>query len=140
MSTPDQHTQRETIERVFGKVDLAIIGSRQRNLISAKWSIRADREEQFLSDFEAYARLESAGQNFSYTLITNEFDASRLKAACARRRQNALRFTHVVHINPQGMLAAYGESGGGAAKQIRTHVETGRLMDLATWLEIIIGS
>ncbi|WP_295386504.1 hypothetical protein [uncultured Thiodictyon sp.] len=120
------------------KVDLAIIGPRQRNLISAKWSIRADREEQFLSDFEAYARLESAGQNFSYTLITNEFDAARLKAACERRRQNALLFTHVVHINPKGMLAAYGESGRGAAKQIRTHVETGRLMDLATWLEAVV--
>jgi len=122
------------------KVDLAILGERHRNLISAKWSIRADREEQFLSDFEAYARLESAGQNFSYTLITNEFDAARLKAACERRRQNALLFTHVVHINPQGMLAAYGESGRGAAKQIRAHVESGRLMDLTTWLAMVIGS
>jgi len=122
------------------KVDLAILGEHQRNLISAKWSIRADREEQFRSDFEAYARLESAGQNFSYTLITNEFDAARLKAACEGRRQNALLFTHVVHINPQGMLAAYGDSGRGAAKQIRAHVESGRLMDLASWLDVLIHS
>lgn len=117
------------------KVDLAILSEEQRNLVSAKWSIRADREEQFSSDFETYARLESAGQNFSYTLVTNEFDAARLKAACERRRQNGLLFSHVVHINPQGVLAAYGESGRGAARQIRDHIEKGRLMDLATWLE-----
>lgn len=120
------------------KVDLTILGEGQRNLVSVKWSIRADREEQFSSDFEAYARLESAGQNFSYTLITNEFDAARLKAACERRRQNGLLFSHVVHINPQGVLAAYGESGRGAARQIRDHIESGRLMDLATWLRSLM--
>lgn len=120
------------------KVDLAILGNSQRTLVSAKWSIRADREEQFLSDFEAYARLESAGQNFSYTLITNEFDAARLKAACERRRQNALLFTHVVHINPEGVLAAYGSSGRGAANDIRAHVQSGRLTDLTTWLGIVV--
>jgi len=44
------------------------------------------REEQFGVDFEAYARLEEAGQNFEYVLVTNEFDAARLSAACERRR------------------------------------------------------
>ena len=38
------------------RVDLALIAADQRTLVSAKWSIRADREEQFRSDFEAYAR------------------------------------------------------------------------------------
>jgi hypothetical protein len=96
------------------KVDLAIHGAGQRTRVSAKWSIRADREEQCLSDFDAYVRLESAGQNFAYFLITNEFDAARLKAACERRRQHGLLFTHVVHINPLGVLAACGGSGRGA--------------------------
>ena len=32
-------------------------------LITAKWSIRADREEQFVSDFTSYVRLERAGQS-----------------------------------------------------------------------------
>jgi hypothetical protein len=122
------------------KVDLAVLREGQRTLVSVKWSIRADREEQFSSDFDAYARLESAGRNFAYALVTNEFDAARLRAACERRRQNALLFTHVVHINPLGVLAAYGESGRGAARQIRTHIETGRLMDLTTWLGRIVGS
>jgi hypothetical protein len=119
------------------KVDLALINRHRRTLISAKWSIRADREEQFQSDFEAYARLESAGRDFAYTLITNEFDAARLKAACERRRQNAPLFTHVVHINPEGVLAAYGDANRGASNALRTHVESGRLMDLRSWLGIL---
>jgi hypothetical protein len=120
------------------RVDLALISKRQRHLVTVKWSIRADREEQFQSDFEAYARLESAGQDFAYTLITNEFDAARLKAACERRRQNALLFTHVVHINPAGVLAAYGDaSRRGASPAIKEHVESGRLIGLDGWLSLL---
>ena len=119
------------------RVDLVLIGGSQRTLVSAKWSIRADREEQFQSDFEAYARLESAGQDFGYTLVTNEFDAARLKAACERRRQNAPLFTHVVHISPEGVLAAYGDHDRGSASVIRAHVESGRLMSLASWLQLL---
>ncbi len=117
------------------RVDLALIRENRRTLISAKWSIRADREEQFQSDFETYARLESAGQDFSYTLITNEFDAARLKAACERRRQNAPLFTHVVHINPAAVLAAYGDHNRGSANAVRAHVDSSRLMSLQSWLE-----
>jgi hypothetical protein len=117
------------------RVDLALIQENHRTLVSAKWSIRADREEQFQSDFETYARLESAGRDFSYTLITNEFDAARLKAACERRRQNAPLFTHVVHINPSAVLAAYGENNRGSANAVRAHAGSGRLMSLQSWLE-----
>lgn len=119
------------------RVDLALIGQSRRTLVSAKWSIRADREEQFRSDFEAYARLEAAGRDFDYALITNEFDAARLKAACESRRQNALLFTHVVHINPVAVLAAYGSADRGSANAVRTHMESGRLMSLQTWLEFL---
>jgi hypothetical protein len=117
------------------RVDLALLRPGERTLVSAKWSIRADREEQFHSDFEAYARLESAGQDFSYVLVTNEFDAARLKAACERRRQNAPLFTHVVHINPEGVLAAYGTTDRGSSAVVRSHVESGRLLSLAAWLD-----
>jgi hypothetical protein len=119
------------------RVDLALIRPNPRILVSAKWSIRADREEQFQSDFEAYARLESAGQDFAYTLLTNEFDGARLRAACERRRQNAPLFTHVVHINPEGVLAAYGDTTRGSANSVRAHVNSGRLMSMQTWLEAL---
>lgn len=88
------------------KVDLAIIGPNDRRiLVSAKWSIRADREEQFGVDFDAYARLEHAGRDFEFVLITNEFDAARLAAVCNRRSQNAALFSAVVRVNPEGPLA-----------------------------------
>lgn len=119
------------------KVDLALVRGNDRILISAKWSIRADREEQFQSDFESYARLEAAGRDFEYTLITNEFDAARLKAACERRKQNAALFTKVVHINPEAVLATYGNAKQGAVNDVRTHVSSGRLMSLEHWLDIL---
>ncbi len=121
------------------KVDLAVIGPDDRRiLVSAKWSIRADREEQFGVDFDTYARLEDAGRDFQFVLITNEFDAARLAAACNRRRQNAALFTAVVHVNPDGPLAAYGSNLRRSAKMLPEHVRTGRLQSLAHWLTSLI--
>jgi hypothetical protein len=117
------------------KVDLALLAGSTRTLVTAKWSIRADREEQFMSDFQAYDRLESAGQDFGYVLITNEFDAARLRAACERRRQNAPLFTQVVHINPTGVEVVYRDGGAQGASALRAHIASGRLMSLQAWLE-----
>jgi hypothetical protein len=122
------------------RVDLGVIGPDQRRiLVSAKWSIRADREEQFGVDFDTYARLEDAGRNFDFVLITNEFDAARLSAACNRRRPNAALFSAVVHVNPGGPLAAYGTNPRGSAKQLAGLVKTGRLMSLEQWLGSLVG-
>ena len=119
------------------RVDLALSVRDRRTLVSAKWSIRADREEQFHSDFEAYARLEAAGEDFDYVLITNEFDAARLKAACERRRQNSPLFTHVVHINPEAVLAAYVDTDSGSVVALRHHVEHERLLSFEKWLNLL---
>jgi len=122
------------------KVDVAVIGSAKRRiLVSAKWSVRADREEQFGVDFEAYARLEEAGRDFEFVLVTNEFDAARLAAACERRRQNAALFSSVVHVNPEGPLAAYGPERRRSAKKLSGHVESGRLMSLERWLVQLVS-
>lgn len=121
------------------KVDVALIKTGRRTLVSAKWSIRADREEQFQSDFETYARLEAAGEDFHYALVTNEFDAARLRAACERRRQNAPLFSHVVHINPAGVLAAYDGTDRTTILAVREHISSGRLMSLSTWLQLILS-
>jgi len=105
--------------------------------VPAKWSVRADREEQFMSDFQAYERLESAGRDFGYVLITNEFDAARLRAACERRRQNAPLFSQVVHISPAGVEVVYREGGAEGASAVRQHIASGRLMSFQAWLESI---
>lgn len=120
------------------KVDLAILpGSDRRVLVSAKWSVRADREEQFLTDYETYGRLESSGRPFEYYWLTNEFDAARLVASCDRMVANSPLFTAVVHMAPEGVLAAYGDRLVRSQKRLPSLVEQGRLVSLAKWLETL---
>jgi hypothetical protein len=124
------------------KVDLLITdsNSNHRTLVTAKWSIRADREEQFLTDFSEYATLENSGQPWSYVLVTNDFDAARLVAACdAKRIGNQQLFTHVVHVNPNGVLAAYGNDPQRSAKAMAEHVRSARLISLSHWLLELCG-
>jgi len=122
------------------KVDLAIARpGRLRVLVSAKWSVRADREEQFGVDFDTYTRLEDRGEDFEFALITNEFDAARLVSACDRRAAGRPLFDKVVHVNPAGVLAAYNAPGTpaqarSAANRLPELVSSGRLMSLASWL------
>lgn len=121
------------------RVDLGVTTRNARRLlISAKWSIRADREEQFEVDFATYARLEEAGKDFEFVLITNEFDAARLLAACSRRRPNGVLFNSVVHVNPLGPISAYGTTVRGAALQLAGLVESGRLVSLEQWLNSLV--
>lgn len=118
------------------KVDLVVLGAApaRRILATVKWSVRADREEQFATDFDAYSRLERAGENFDYVLLTNEFDPARLVAACARRTGNQTLFKHVVHMNPKGLLAAYGLAPERSAAKVVSLVTNGRLIGLGEWL------
>lgn len=123
------------------KVDLAVIGTAaaRRTLLSVKWSVRADREEQFGIDWEAYARLEDEGRDFDFVLVTNEFDAARLVAACDRRRPGAHLFSSVVHVNPEGPLAAYGPERRRAAGRLDELMANGRLISLERWLSELVG-
>lgn len=115
-------------------VDLALKRGGRRILVSAKWSVRADREEQFLTDFEAYSRLESAGQPFEYYWLTNEFDSARLVASCDKMVSNNPLFTAVVHIAPQGVLAAYGGKLRSSQRRLPELIEKGRILSLGQWL------
>jgi hypothetical protein len=124
------------------KVDLAIISpERQRMLVSAKWSVRADREEQFQTDYGRYTALEDWRQPFAHVLITNEFDAARLVAACDMWGQNAPLFSTVVHVNPAGPRAVYPRPrSGDAAVRLLEHIQTGRLTGLDHWLTSLLGA
>jgi hypothetical protein len=57
------------------------------------------------------------------------------RAACERRRQNAPLFTHVVHIAPEAVLAAYGEVASRSANEVQSHLQAGRLLSLQKWVE-----
>lgn len=117
------------------KVDLALIRGpeKQRTLVTVKWSVRADREEQFQSDYAHYTRLESAGQPFDYVVITNEFDSARLRAACEKQHEGHALFSAVVHVNPEGVAAAF-KGDRDIPPPIFEHIESGRLIGLEQWL------
>jgi hypothetical protein len=102
--------------------------------VTAKWSVRSDREEQFPADFRDYSRLEALGQDFDYVLITNEFDSARLVAACDVRRENAPLFNNVVHVNPQGPAQAYGPSYKRSAVPMMERIKSERLQSLGKWM------
>lgn len=120
------------------RVDLALVrlSDGHRILVSCKWSVRSDREEQFATDFEAYSALENRGESFDYVLITNEFDPARLSAACDNRRGNSLIFDHVVHVSTEALSQTYGaatRSAGGMAR-VFEHMSSGRLQSLDHWI------
>ena len=120
------------------KVDLALLqGNQQRTLITAKWSIRADREEQFKTDYDDYIRVEAFSKQFDYVLITNEFDPARLKRACERLERNAPMFTHVVHINTSELIATYGAEPERSAASVVEYIKSGRLISLSQWLALL---
>ncbi|HWN43036.1 MAG TPA: hypothetical protein VNW71_12500 [Thermoanaerobaculia bacterium] len=118
------------------KVDLVLLTrpDSHRVLITAKWSIRADREEQFGSDFQSYATLERSGQSFDYVLVTNEFDPARLAAACERQVLARPLFSEVVHVSTEALLATYGPNLDRSFRRVEQHVASGRLKSLGEWL------
>lgn len=117
-------------------------------LVNVKWSIRADREDQLWDDFKEYVRFDRDQRGFDHYLITNEFDPARLNAVCDRREANNFIFKRVIHINTDGVLAAYGppvsapvelQQGkpqrDSSMERVRQQVHQGRLVSLSQWLD-----
>lgn len=117
------------------KVDVAVVRPGMRTLVTAKWSVRADRERQFASDFGDYVNAESDGSPFEYVFVTNEFDPARLMRACEKLAVNAPMFTHVVHINTDALLATYGASDEPTMRKVIEYINSGRLISLGDWLD-----
>jgi hypothetical protein len=122
------------------KVDVAIVDkdTGMRTLVTAKWSIRADREKQFTTDFNDYTGSESHRQPFRYVLVTNEFDPARLMRACESLASNAAMFASVVHINPDGLRAAYGPNAEESARRVLEYIDSGRLISLSNWIASLL--
>lgn len=121
------------------KVDVAVVRPSMRTLVTAKWSVRADREKQFVTDFADYVSAESDRKPFEYVFVTNEFDPARLMRACEQLSGNALMFHHVVHISTDAIKATYGQSSDGKDEadsmgRVLRHIDEGRLISLEQWL------
>jgi hypothetical protein len=119
------------------KVDLALVraSDQRRVLVTAKWSTRADREEQFRSDFGKYLNAESINDTFDYVLITNEFDPARLKRACEFNAGNSRMLTTVVHISPDALRAVYGDQPEQSMRQVLNYIDGERIIGLDRWLD-----
>jgi hypothetical protein len=121
------------------KVDVAVIRPSMRVLVTAKWSVRADREKQFVTDFTDYVNAEAMRQPFEYVFVTNEFDPARLMRACEQLVGNARMFTHVVHISTDALKATYMQADSdkqeaASVQRVLGHIENGRLVSLEQWL------
>ena len=121
------------------KVDVAIVHGSTRILVTAKWSVRADREKQFVTDFTDYVTAESNNKPFDYVFITNEFDPARLMRACDHIVGNSHMFKHVVHISTDAIKATYGQSPGGkddeaSMQRVLRLIEEGRLISFGKWI------
>lgn len=118
------------------KVDLVVVnksGGRQ-TLVTAKWSIRADREKQFQTEFASYVQARSNQEGWGYTLITNEFDPARLARACESMAANNRMFEHVVHINPVALQEVYGTKPEDSTVRVLEYIKQRRLISLDDWL------
>lgn len=104
----------------------------RRVLVSAKWSVRADREKQFAGDFETYVSCEERREPFDYVWVTNEFDPARLVANATNVVGNRYLFDAVVHVAraprraragsraaPEDSRAAQGAAGHGPDHRAR---------------------
>ncbi|MCA8975624.1 MAG: hypothetical protein KDC98_12960 [Planctomycetes bacterium] len=116
------------------KVDVAVLRAEMRTLVTAKWSVRADREKQFTADYNDYVSAESDGKPFEYVFVTNEFDPARLMRACEKLAMNAPMFTHVVHISTDALKATYGEGAEETMRKVVDYIDSGRLISLEQWL------
>ena len=126
------------------KVDVAVIRPDVRVLVTAKWSVRADREKQFTSDFTDYVNAESDRKAFEYIFVTNEFDPARLARACEALVGNAPMFKHVVHISTDAVKATYSLSADKkddavTMRRVLRLIDDGRLIDLGRWLQELSG-
>lgn len=126
------------------KVDLAIVRASdgRRTLVTAKWSTRADREEQFRADFTKYLNAQSQNGIFDYVLVTNEFDPARLKRACELNSGNNLMLTKVVHICPSAIRAVYGDRPTESTMaQVIGYIDSGRILGLDDWISgLLMGA
>lgn len=124
------------------KVDVAILKPKpgRRTLVTAKWSIRADREKQFAADFGDYVNARSDSEPFDYVLVTNEFDPARLMRACEKLGTNEYMFSRVVHINTDAIRTTYGDTKEESASKVLQFIGKGRLIGFDRWLELLGGA
>lgn len=118
------------------KPDLAFVdpvAGVTQHIVTAKWSLRQDRETQFQSEYNAYNMHRLQAAELRFALITNEFDIARLRNVLSAMPggQGGYIFHNVYHVNLDLLEATH----GARFADIRPFVATGKLRSLADFLE-----
>jgi hypothetical protein len=119
------------------KVDLWVgDGGSRRVIVTAKWSIRADREKQLATDFATYVHANELRDPFEHVWITNEFDPARLVANATNTAMNRHLFDVVVHVCPEAVWVVHhlDKPKGRNPLRLRALLDEGRIIGLDTWL------
>ncbi|MBQ0959327.1 hypothetical protein KAK06_10235 [Ideonella sp. 4Y11] len=124
------------------KVDLALVRAtdQHRIMVTAKWSTRADREEQIRTDHQKYIAAESLSDTFEYVMVTNEFDPARLKRACEWTSGNSKMLHRVVHISPAALRAVYGDRPETTMSDVIRYIDSGRIVSIDHWIDELLAS
>jgi hypothetical protein len=113
--------------------DIAITGQGVTHVvITAKWSMRQDRETQFAAEYNAYQRNRTQPTELNFALITNEFDVARLDnvARAIPTGAGGYIFHKIYHINLELLRVTQGDRIGSVAHWIGA----GKILSLADFL------
>jgi hypothetical protein len=120
------------------KVDLYVITPNDRRvLVSAKWSVRADREKQMLYDYRTYVDCNERRAPFEYVWLTNEFDPARLVANATATEGRQWLFDAVVHICPSALEVVHELDRAtlpATPGRLKEALDDGRIIGLDRWL------
>lgn len=119
------------------KVDLWVSSGQRRILVTAKWSVRSDREKQMRGDYLTYVACNERREPFEYVWITNEFDPARLVANATNTEGNRFLFDAVVHVCPEALSIVHELEEPSLKKTpalLREQLQEGRIIGLSDWL------
>jgi hypothetical protein len=117
------------------KPDIALLssdGKLTRWIVTAKWSLRQDRLDQFGQEAEYYKDNRLQEPRFEFVFVTNEMDIARLRDVLhPDPGAGGFYFHRVYHLN----LELLEETHGDAFKQLAVYRDEGRLLCLADLIE-----
>jgi hypothetical protein len=113
--------------------DIAMVdGGITHVIVTAKWSMRQDRETQFQAEYTSYQMHKVQSTELRFALITNEFDLARLKNVARAMPGGAggYIFHNIYHIAPDLLR----ETQGARFKEIEPWFGTGKIQALSDFL------
>lgn len=114
------------------KPDIAIVNDHiTYAIITAKWSMRQDRETQFAHEYDAYMKNKVQSTDLQFFLLTNEYDVARLNnVARAQPGAGGYLFHTIFHLNPTLLQ----ETQADKIREVEGWIKAGRIASLQDFL------